>query len=89
MPKKGNAKIIRIHNNLSRGILSCFENKEMGKYIPHMSLGNFDSEEEREKAILELDKSSLLIKFKIDKIQLLTIDSKHKLKSIKNYKLAI
>lgn len=77
---KGKEKIISLHEKLSSGILNNFRNTDMPKYIAHLSIGIFESEKQREKAIEEISKMNINFEIKIDSIQLLTIDENHSLK---------
>ena len=84
---KGKEKIISLHEKLNSGILDTFRNPEMPKYIAHLSIGVFESEEEREKAIKEISKINIGFETKIKSIQLLTIDENHSLKFKEDFKL--
>jgi 2'-5' RNA ligase len=86
-PIKGKKEILSIHKQLSKGILSGFENKDMPKYIPHMSLGIFKSKEEIDLAIKKLKKDGMNYKAWINSIQLLTLNEDNSIKTIKNFKL--
>ncbi|MFO7710840.1 MAG: 2'-5' RNA ligase family protein [Candidatus Woesearchaeota archaeon] len=70
---KGKEKIVSLHERLNGGILKDFRNPDMPRYIPHLSIGIFDSEEEREKAIDHISKMDIRFETRVDSIQLLTI----------------
>ena len=84
---KGKEKLISLHEKLNGGILNNFRNPDMPKYIAHLSIGVFESEEERERAIKEISKMNINFETKIDSIQLLTIDENHSLKSKEDFHL--
>lgn len=70
---KNKTKIMRLHKSLNSGILSGFENKSMPVYIPHISLGVFNSKKEIDEAIKQLKTQKLSIDFLVDKISLVTV----------------
>ena len=78
---KGKEKIVSLHEKLNGGILNNFRNPDMPEYIAHLSIGVFENEEQREKAIDEISKMNIKFETKINSIQLLTIDEDHSLKS--------
>lgn len=86
-PVKGKKIILNLYKKLNRGILWGFKNKDMPKYIPHISLGIFKTRKEIDNAIKELRKEKLKYKAKIDSIQLLTLNKDNSINKIKNFKL--
>ena len=84
---KGKEKVVSLHEKLNGGILNNFRNPNMPKYIAHLSIGVFESEREREKAIKEISKINIGFETKINSIQLLTLDENHSLKSKENFHL--
>ena len=85
--EEGKNIIIDLHNRLNGGILKDFRNQDMPIYIPHISIGKFESKNEIDNAIKEISKLNISYETFVDKIQLLTIDNKHNLESRKNIKL--
>lgn len=83
---RGRDKILELYKGLNSGILSGFENKDMPSFVPHISLGIFNSEEQINKAIKEIGKQNLKVECLIDKINLLTLEG-HKIISFKEFKL--
>ena len=59
----------------------------MPEYIAHLSIGVFENEEQREKAIDEISKMNIKFESKIKSIQLLTISEDHSLKSKEDFLL--
>ena len=84
---KGKEKIVSLHEKLNGGILDNFRNPNMPKYIAHLSIGVFENEEQREKAIDEISKMNIKFESKIKSIQLLTIGEDHSLKSKEDFLL--
>ena len=84
---KEKEKIVSLHKKLNGGILDKFRNPDMPEYIAHLSIGVFESEEQREKAIGEISKKKIKFETKINSIQLLTIDEEHSLKSKEDFYL--
>ncbi|MFW6047027.1 MAG: 2'-5' RNA ligase family protein [Candidatus Woesearchaeota archaeon] len=84
---KGKEKIVSLHEKLNGGILNNFRNPDMPKYIAHLSIGVFENEEQREKAIDEISKMNIKFESKIKSIQLLTIGEAHSLKSKEDFLL--
>ena len=84
---KGKNKIIKLHKKLNSGILKYVKNKDMPRYIPHITLGVFKSKKEINSAM----KNSLLknqeYSTKVNSIQLLTLNKNNPIKSIKNFRL--
>ncbi|MFW6030435.1 MAG: 2'-5' RNA ligase family protein [Halanaerobiales bacterium] len=78
-------EIINLHKKLNSGILKDFRNPDMPKYIPHLSMGVFESNEEIEKAIEEISKMNIKFETRVNSVQLLTLDEDHSLKSKKDF----
>lgn len=87
LPKKGKKELMRLHKKLNSNLLNNFKNKDMPKYIPHLSVGIFKTKEEIDETIRVLKKEKLISKTKVDSIQLLTIGKTNKLVKIKSYQL--
>ncbi len=86
---KGQKNIMALHNQLNQGILAGFENKSMPKYIPHLSLGLFENEEEINKTMNNLKKEKLIFNTQVKSVQLLNIDDEHNLISVTDFDLGI
>ena len=86
-PIKGKNNLLNLHKKLNSGILNKFKNKDMPKYIPHLSLSNFESKKEIDNAIKELSKEKPIYKTKISAIQLLTLNKDFSIKLIKKFRL--
>ena len=84
---KGKEIIEKLHGKLNGGILSDFKNQDMPVYIAHLSIGVFESEEEREKAFEEISKKKIYFETKINSIQLITINEDHSLKNNEVFRL--
>ena len=84
---KGKEKIVSLHEKLNGGILDNFRNPDMPEYIAHLSIGVFESEDEREKAIDEISKMNIKFEARINSIQRLTINEDHSLKSKEDFYL--
>jgi 2'-5' RNA ligase len=67
---------MKIHKKLKTGILKDVDNPRMPEYVPHISLGEFSSEDELKKAIKDVKKRKICIKNRVDKIYLISINSK-------------
>mgnify|MGYP006440308521 FL=1 len=72
---------------MNGGILIDFKNQDMPVYIAHLSIGVFESEEEREKAFEEISKKKIYFETKINSIQLITINEDHSLKNKEDFML--
>jgi len=77
LPKNENEQLLKLHNSLQSGILANTKNEEMGKYIPHITLGVFNTEKEINSALDKCKNSNLSYKTKVDKIQLITFDDEY------------
>lgn len=84
---KGKAEIMKIYSRLHSSELSKFKNKDMPKYIPHLSLGNFKTKKEFDSAFKETKEKKLEFKSKVNSIQLVTLNKDYSIKKIKNFKL--
>ncbi|MAH06873.1 hypothetical protein CMI38_01325 [Candidatus Pacearchaeota archaeon] len=84
---KGEGTIKKLYKNLHRKLLNKYKNKDMPRYIPHITLGIFKTKKEIDEALKEIKKINLRLEFTLNKISLLTIDKNHKIKSTKGYKL--
>jgi 2'-5' RNA ligase len=84
--KKGNTNLITLYKKLNSGLLKNFKKKDMPRYIPHISLGNFKTAQEINKVLLKLKNNPLKIDYLVEKITLLTLNT-HKIKSKKEFRL--
>ena len=84
---KGKEKIVNLHEKLNSGLLNNFRNTNMPRYIAHLSIGVFENEEQREKAIEKLSKININFEANINSIQLLTIGEDHSLRSKEDFYL--
>lgn len=64
-------KIMELHDALKSGILKDAKNEDMPTYIPHISLGVFESNEELEKAKEEIHLPSQTITIKKEDIEII------------------
>jgi 2'-5' RNA ligase len=85
---KNKDKLILLHKRLNLGLLRNFKNKDMPKYIPHITLGIFNSKKEIETAIKEIKKENLQVKYFVDSIQLITLNGDDALKTVKTFALS-
>jgi 2'-5' RNA ligase len=83
----GLSRFMVLHNRLNSGILRSFKNKSMPKYIPHITLTYFDSNNKANIFFEQLKREKLDFKVNINSVQLLTQDKDYLIKSIKNFKL--
>ncbi len=79
--------LLKLYEKLNTGILRGFENKELSIYLPHITLGVFDSHEKLMKVINELRARGSNFRVMVDKISLLTLNDDGSAKEIKNFKL--
>jgi len=84
---KNKSIIMKLYKKLNLGLLSGFENKNLPKYIPHVTLGIFNSRKDIDEASNSLEKDRLGVNMVISKISLLTLNPDNSIKSIKNFKL--
>jgi 2'-5' RNA ligase len=85
--KKGKRDISLLHKKLNSGILSGFKNKDMPKYIPHISLAKFDSKSEINQAMKEIKKDKIYFSTTIKSIYLINLNKSYKIISKKEFKL--
>jgi len=85
--KKGKKEIIKLYKKLNSRILKGFKNKDMPKFVPHITIGLFETKKEINRAIKEIKKENIKFKTKINYIDLLNLDKNDKIKSIKRFKL--
>jgi len=79
--------LLNLYKKLNSGILAGFENKELSIYLPHITLGMFDSHEELMKVINELRVRGSNFRVMVDKISLVTLNDDGFAKEIKNFLL--
>jgi len=84
---KNKDKLLRLHKELYKLLGLKFNNFDMLKYIPHISLGIFDSKEAIDKELKKLNKKDYKFNYLIDEVSLVTLGYDWKSKSIKNFKL--
>ena len=80
-------KLLDLYKKLNSGILSGFENKDISIYLPHITMGLFDSNEELMKALGEMRQRGSNFRITVDKISLLTLNDDETAKEIKNFEL--
>ena len=83
----GLSEILSLYGKLNSGILSGFENKDMPKYIPHMTLGIFDSEKEINSAIEEITSMNISFETIIESVQLITLGENNALMDVNDFLL--
>jgi len=81
---KNKRKILGLHKRLYKILGMSFNNPDMPKYIPHISLGIFNSEREINKAKQKLESENHLVNHHLDKISVLTLGNGWQPKSILN-----
>jgi len=84
---KGKKEVIKLYKNLNKSLLKDFKNKDMPRYIPHLTLGVFKTKKEIDDAIRKIQKQNLKFETKINAICLLTLNKNLTIKSIKKFKL--
>ncbi len=84
---KNQEKLLSLHKKLNSGILSGFENKELSIYLPHITMGIFDSHEELMKVINELRARGSNFRVEVNKISLITLNDDGSAKETKNFLL--
>tara|TARA_Y100000310_G_scaffold342852_1_gene447887 strand:- start:7118 stop:7624 length:507 start_codon:yes stop_codon:yes gene_type:complete len=87
--EEGKNNIISIYRRLNTGLLKDFKNKNMPRYVPHLSLGVFKRKKDIENAISELSRLNLSFDYKIKSIQLLNLKKDGILDKITNFKLKL
>ncbi|MFA7707574.1 MAG: 2'-5' RNA ligase family protein [Candidatus Pacearchaeota archaeon] len=85
--KKGNKNILKLYKNLHSKLLTKFKNKDMPKYIPHLTLGSFKTNLDINNAIKQIKYQNLSIKTKINEICLLTFKKGPEIENIKRFNL--
>lgn len=76
LPKKGKKKILKLHKKLHTGPLENHSNPDMPEYIPHITVGVFDTEQELDEAINSLKRKKPKFEFFLDRLHLLEINEK-------------
>lgn len=84
---KSQEKLLYLYKKLNSGILGGFENKEISIYLPHITLGIFDSNEELMKVINELRARGSNFRVIVNKVSLLTLNEDGSMKSKEDFKL--
>ena len=84
---KGKDKVMSLYKNLNKSLLKDFKNKDMPRYIPHLSLGIFRNKKEIDTAINKLRKEKLKAEYVISEIHLITLNKNLTIKSTKKFKL--
>ncbi len=79
--------LINLYKKLNSGILTGFENKELSIYLPHVTLGVFDSNEKMNEALSNLREQNLSYSIDVDAINLITLNGDDSIKDIKAFKL--
>jgi len=87
LANKGKDKLMKIYRNLNKGILKGLKNKDMPKYIPHITLGIFRSRKQISQAKKDLLKEKIRVELEIKSIQLLTFKKNRSIDKIKSYYL--
>ncbi len=84
---KGTSNILRLYKSLNKDLLKDFKNKDMPRYIPHLSLGIFRNKKDIDRVINKLKKEKLKAEYIINEIYLLNLNKDLRIKSIKKFKL--
>ena len=84
---KGKSKVMALYKKLNKGVLSSFKNKDMTRYIPHITLGVFKTRKQIDEASEDLKKKKVGFKTNIKSIQLLTLNKNHSIKKTKRFNL--
>jgi 2'-5' RNA ligase len=84
---KNKTLLLNLYKKLNSELLSGFENKELSLYLPHITLGLFDNIQELMQAINSLRQQNLSYRIEVEKISLLTLDSKDSIISRRDFKL--
>jgi 2'-5' RNA ligase len=82
-----NELLMDFYKKLNSGILTGFENKELFIYLPHVTLGVFNSTEKMNEALAKLREQNLSYLVEVDAINLLTLNSDNSIKDIRSFKL--
>jgi 2'-5' RNA ligase len=80
-------KLLDLYKKLNSGILAGFENKEISIYLPHLTLGVFDSNEALMEVINELRSIGSNYRILVDKINLATLNEDNSIKDIETFVL--
>lgn len=80
-------KLLNLYKKLNSAILSGFENKDISIYLPHITLGIFNSHEELMEVINKLRARGSNFRFIVDKINLVDLNDDGSSKSIRSFKL--
>jgi 2'-5' RNA ligase len=86
VPDEGYEKIVKIHDTLYTGVLSDRLRRDI-PYIPHLTIGVFEKEEECEKVSGELNRQKIVIEGWISNIDVISIDHS-RIEMIKEFKLS-
>lgn len=81
---KNKKKLMQVHNRLYSILGIPFNNPDMPKYIPHVSLGVFDSMKEIDEAKNKLETNSFKVEHSVDKISIVNFGNDMKPKSIED-----
>lgn len=71
---KGKEEVVKLHERLNSGLLKGVKNEDMPMYIPHITLGIFDSEEEIDNAVKEISQKEIYFKLDIREVELLSFE---------------
>jgi len=85
--ERNREKLLRLYKLLNSGILSGFENKELSIYLPHITLGIFNSNPELMEAIKGLRGRNLDFRVDVKGITLLTLNEDNSIKTEKSFNL--
>lgn len=83
----GTSKFMKIYRKLNSGSLKNFKNKDMPRYLPHISLAKFKDNKTANKTFSKIKNQRFSIPVKINSIQLLILNKDDSIKYIKNHKL--
>jgi 2'-5' RNA ligase len=84
---KNKGVLLNLYKKLNSGILTGFENKDISIYLPHITMGVFDSHESLMNTINELRIRGSNFRVMVDKISLLTLNGDGSAKSEQIFKL--
>ncbi len=85
VPDEGYEKIVKIHDTLYTGILADRLRQDI-PYVPHITIGVFNSEQECDKVSDKLDKEKLSIAGRILSIDVISLE-KNKVETIAKFEL--
>jgi len=80
-------KLLDLYKKLNSGVLAGFENKELSIYLPHITLGFFNLDEELMKVINELREIGSNYRVLVDKINLVTLNKDDSIKEVESFNL--